>query len=532
MASNNNPWPLREAHALLKSLEGRPVDGPVVLETGYGPSGLPHIGTFAEVARTTFIRRAFRQLSDRPTELVAFSDDMDGLRKVPLNVPRREVIAAHLGKPLSSIPDPFEEDASFSDHMNRRLREFLTSFGFETSFRSSTECYGSGRFNEGLQLLLERVDAVLSIILPTLRSDSREGWSPFMVICPGCGRNLSTRVSAYHPERSSVSFVCDRATAEIPACGEGGEVSILDGHAKVGWKVDWALRWFTFGVHYEMYGKDLIESAQISKRIVKALGGTPPIGLFYEMFLDEDGKKISKSVGKGISVDGWQDYAPIESLLAFLYQNPRKAKRLHYDVIPQFTDQYLKQLSDWEEQDEEARRWNPSYFYFDPDGSRPRWQVGVNYSLVRNLVACMGKDDPEVVAGYLGRYDARIDEPDHRTLAAELVRGAIAYDREFEAPNRTLAPPPAEFVPAIRTLVAALRAQGDEEAEAEAEAVQGLVFDAARAHSIEAKDLFRTLYRGLIGQNRGPRFGSFALAMGLHEAADALDHLADESSTP
>ncbi len=530
--SKNQPWPLREATALLAHVEAlearglRSKDDPVLFETGYGPSGLPHIGTFAEVARTTFIRRAFRQISDRPTKLIAFSDDMDGLRKVPLNIPSPELVQPHIGKPLSSIPDPFQVDESYSAHMNRRLREFLDEFGFDYDFRSSTDMYKTGMFNESLSLLLERVDDVLAIILPTLRPQSREGWSPFMPVCPTCGRNLSTSVTGYHPQRNTVSFACDGGPgAKVDHCGARGEVSVLDGHAKVGWKVDWALRWFTFGISYEMYGKDLIESAQLSSRIVRALGGTPPIGLFYEMFLDEDGKKISKSIGKGISVDGWQEYAPVESLLAFLYQNPRKAKRLTWDTIPSFTDQYLKELSEWETQDDDGRLWNPSYFYFDQGVTRPAWNVAMNYSLVRNLVVCMGKDDPNVVLGYLERYDARVTDDEHAPLTKQLVHGAIAYDRNFEAANRTKQAPPVEVRPALLTLADKL-VEAAAAGERDPDALQSLAFHSARAHEVEPREMFVALYRGLIGQNRGPRFGGFMLALGLEEAAEALRGLA------
>jgi lysyl-tRNA synthetase class 1 len=409
--------------------------------------------------------------------------------------------------------------------MNCRLREFLDRFGFAYSFRSSTDQYRAGVFNESLSLLLRKVDDVLAIILPTLREESREGWSPFMPVCPSCGRNLSTSVTAYHPERDTLSFSCDGGRSDIASCGASGELSVHDGNVKVGWKVDWALRWFTFGIHYEMYGKDLIESAQLSAKIVRALGGEPPIGLFYEMFLDEDGKKISKSVGKGISVDGWEHYAPVESLLAFLYQNPRKAKRLTYDTIPQFTDQYLKQLADWEEQDAQGRLWNPSYFYFDQGAARPAWRVAVNYSLVRNLVVCMGKADPDVVMGYLQRYDDRVTDAEHARLAGQLVRGAIAYDREFEAGSRSKRPPDPSVRPALLALADAL-ADAAPRGERDPDALQTLAFDLARSHGVDPKDLFVAIYQGLIGQSRGPRFGGFMLALGLEEAATALRTLA------
>lgn len=521
------PWPTVEATALLAHVEGR-VDpaAPVLFETGYGPSGLPHIGTFAEVARTTFVRRAFEGLSGRRTHLVAFSDDMDGLRKIPLNVPDRERLLPHVGKPLSSIPDPFGTDASWSAHMNRRLREFLDRFGFDYEFRSSTEQYRSGVFDRGLRVLIERVDAILDIIRPTLRPENREFWSPFMVTCPSCGRNLTTTVLAYHRAEAEVDFACDggRSGDGIDGCGYTGRTSILGGLAKVGWKVDWALRWWTFGVHYEMYGKDLIESATLSCRIVLAMGGVPPLGYFYEMFLDEEGKKISKSVGKGISVDTWQQYAPVGALLAFLYQNPKQARRLHWDVIPQCTDHYLKQLSDWEGQDELQRRWNPSWFYFG--GQRPTWKVDIDYSLARNVAVCLGTGDEGAMTAYLTRYDARVSDADHSPLVSEIVKGALAYDRDFEAGRRTLSRPPAEVVPALLALAGALETAGAAGVTGAAE-VQGLAYEAARTTGVEPKALFLSIYRGLIGQDRGPRLGSFALTLGLADLARRLRALTE-----
>jgi lysyl-tRNA synthetase class 1 len=519
------PWPVLEAQALLQRVG---VDGgdPVMFETGYGPSGLPHIGTFAEVARTTFVRRAFEGLSSRPTKLVAFSDDMDGLRKVPLNVPDRERMSAHLGKPLSAIPDPFGGEGSWSDMMNGKLREFLDSFGFDYEFRSSTAQYRAGVFDRGLQILLDRVDEVLAVILPTLREENRDGWSPFMVICPSCGRNLCTTVTAYHPRDGEVSYRCDgRHSGGLPGCGREGRSTVMGGRAKVGWKVDWALRWFTFGIDYEMYGKDLIESATLSSRIVKVMGGRPPQGYFYEMFLDEDGKKISKSIGKGISVDTWQEYAPIGALLAFLYQNPKKARRLHWDVLPQVTDQYLAQLSEWEGQDEEARRWNPSFFYF-PRDRRPLWKVDLDYSLIRNLVVCMGTADPTATIRALRRYDARVDDAQHRALLEDLVRGALAYDRDFEASKRERRPPPANTVPALTALADALDL-AVVDGVTDRGVVQNLAYAAARSLGLDPKELFMAAYRGLIGQDRGPRFGSFALALGLSDTATRLRDLCD-----
>ncbi|MFP6592439.1 MAG: lysine--tRNA ligase, partial [Candidatus Latescibacterota bacterium] len=344
----SNAWPFAEAEQISK-LRSPSAERSVLFQTGYGPSGLPHIGTFAEVARTTFVQRAFEHTTGLSTRLQAYSDDMDGLRKVPLNVPNGDVIAPHLGKPLHAIPDPFGCCDSFSAHNNAKLREFLDAYGFDYEFKSSTEAYRAGELDAGLSLLLSKVDEVLKVILPTMREENREGWSPFFPICTTCGSINATRVTAYHPERDGVSYSCDREEKGYRGCGASGEVSVFGGAAKVGWKVDWAMRWFVYDVDYEMSGKDLIESVKLSSRIVRVLGKQPPAVLTYELFLDEEGKKISKSVGNGLSVDHWVDFAPIESLLFYLYQNPKRAKRLYWDVVPKAMDNYLESLRKWPE---------------------------------------------------------------------------------------------------------------------------------------------------------------------------------------
>ncbi|MCK6527132.1 lysine--tRNA ligase [Myxococcota bacterium] len=517
------PWPFVEAERLMEAVSGDAPGREVVFETGYGPSGLPHIGTFSEVARTTFVRRAFTHLTGRPSRLVAFSDDMDGLRKVPLNIPNPEVVRPHLGKPLTSVPDPFGTDASYADHMNRRLREFLDRFGFEYEFRSSTRQYRAGVFNEGLLRILERAQAVRSVIVPTLgggERERREDWSPFFPVCPSCGRVYTTRVTAYHPGRGSISFACDAVYAEFRGCGEAGEIPVTDGGTKVGWKVDWALRWWTFGVDYEMYGKDLIESAAASSRIVEILGGRPPVGSFYEMFLDESGQKISKSVGKGITVDSWLEYGPVGSLLHYLYQSPRKAKKLTYDAIPKAVDEYLDQLRRLPATPEAERPGIPAWFF--QEGEAPRWTSRLDWSLVRNLVACLGVHDEEVILGYLARYDPAISAPENEAMARSLVAGAIAFDRDFEAPHRSFRAPTGEEAPLLRAL--ADRIAGSEGQDADE--VQALSFDVAREAGVPPKVLFQAVYEGLLGQSRGPRLGSFVLALGRDEAVARLRALA------
>src|SRR5882724_8850295 len=339
-------WPYAEAERILQVF---PDAAPIRLETGYGPSGAPHIGTFAEVARTTWVAMALSDLraggaaaaaaTDPAWEIVVFSDDMDGLRKVPLNMPA--TLAEHLGKPLCDIPDPFGCHASYAHHNNALLCEMLDRYGFRYTFKASHDQYRGGVFDRGLRLILEKVEEVRGLILPTLHESKRAEWSPFFPICEACGRIYSTRVTGYHADRGTIDYACDVATGDRPGCGRAAEMSVEGGRLKVGWKVDWALRWFTLGVHYEMYGKDLIESADLSKKIVRILGGTPPVDSFYEMFLDETGSKISKSVGKGLTVDTWLTYAPRESMLLFLIKNPRKAKKLSWDVVARTVDEYL-----------------------------------------------------------------------------------------------------------------------------------------------------------------------------------------------
>jgi len=511
------PWPFVEAQKLLDSvLRGDDRPDEIVFETGFGPSGLPHVGTFGEVARTTFVRRALGSLSDVPTRLITFSDDMDGLRKVPLNVPRQDMLAEHLGRPLSAIPDPFDEAESYSAYMNDRLEQFLATFGFEHEFRSSTEAYRSGRFDEGLSRVLHHADEIAAAVVPTLGEERRKGWTPFFPICANCGRVYTTRVVSMNPKKDTLRYVCDGRFEGIHGCLFTDETPVTGGRVKVGWKVDWALRWYALGVHYEMYGKDLIESANLSKRIVKILGGRPPVGLFYEMFLDEQGQKISKKVGKGVTVDTWIRFAPVESLLLFMYHNPRKAKRLHYEVIPQYVDELLEHLRSYPSLPVEERTWSPMWYVQQPPAEPGAYHSRLDYSTIRNLVACLGTDDADVVKATLQRYDPDLDRD--RDRIDQLVRGAIAYDLERVAPHRSLRTPTAGEA----TLLVALADRVSASADADADALQSLVFDLARERDCKPKDLFRLVYETLLGQPRGPRFGPFTHVLGVPTMADKL----------
>jgi len=488
----------------------------VLFETGFGPSGLPHIGTFAEVARTTWVRQTFEHLTGQPTRLLAFSDDMDGLRKVPLNLPQPEMLARHLGKPLHAIPDPFGECASYSDYMNDKLKEFLDAYGFDYEFQSSRDAYARGDFDEGLTIVLEKVEEVRALIVPTLREEKREGWSPFFPVCPECGSVYATRVTGYHPQRRSLDFVCDAPVGEVKGCGASRELSVLGGHAKVNWKVDWALRWFTYGVDYEMYGKDLIDSARLSGRIVRLMGKQPPVGLTCELFLDEEGRKISKSVGRGLTVDAWTQYAPIESLLYYIYQNPRRARRLFWDVVPKCVDDYLEALRRYPEVLEEDRPEQAVWHIGDRGREVPAYGAQVDFSMVNNLISALGSDSAGLLVDYLERYDPRALK--FREVTQSLVEKGLNYYRDFVLPNKKFRQPTEEE----RALLSRMRERLAAADGADEEKLQAIPFDLAREAGVEPKDLFRAFYEVVLGQERGPRFGSFVKLVGRERVLEML----------
>jgi lysyl-tRNA synthetase class 1 len=507
-------WPYEQAEAVLDRFGDRSC---ILFETGYGPSGLPHIGTFCEVARTSWVRQALSEL--RPglrTELYAFSDDVDGLRKVPLNLTeeQRRGLEPHLGRPLCDIPDPFGCCASYADHNNGELRRMLDRYGFSYEFKSSRERYRSGAFNDGLRAILRHVEEIRALILPTLSPEKREGWSPFIPICGSCGRLYSTRVIAYLPEAEALRYRCEREAAGGAGCGNEAETSVLDGRVKVGWKVDWALRWFVFGVHYEMYGKDLIESADLSGRIVRLLGGEPPVPFFYEMFLDESGSKISKSVGKGITVETWLRYAPPESLALFLFRNPRKARRLSWEAISRSVDEYLE-LLDARYDPAAPEGTAPELRFIDPDLPEEHpYRYGVSFAMLLNLVATVGGDDVDLVARYVHDYRGR--HAGSEPFLRQLVGGAIRFHREARLP----ATPPPRFTVEERTFLAAMA--GFLEPDRGEEEIQAGAFDLARRHGLDPRAAFAVLYRALSGQEHGPRFGPFVRLVGRERARAAL----------
>ncbi len=508
-------WPYEEARKLLaRYAAAPPAKGHVLFETGYGPSGLPHIGTFNEVLRTTMVRHAFEALSDVPTRLIAFSDDMDGLRKVPDNVPNQAMLAAHLGKPLTRIPDPFGAYDSFAHHNNAMLRQFLDRFGFDYEFLSATECYTSGRFDDALRLVLRHYDAIMGVMLPTLRAERQATYSPVLPIDPATGVVLQVPVEVVDADAGTIRYTASDGSAVT--------ASALGGAAKLQWKVDWAMRWVALGVDYEMSGKDLIDSVVQSSRICRILGARPPEGFNYEMFLDEHGEKISKSKGNGLSLDQWLTYGPEESLGYFAYREPKRAKQLHIGVIPRAIDDYWKSVADYPAQGLAQQLGNPVHHIHD--GQVPSEPLPVSFGLLLNLVGVIGEADRQVVWDYLRAYRPGADHP---ALDA-LIGHAIAYHRDYVAPTLQRRAPTAKEAAALRDLDDRLAALA--ESDDLAAAAQNEVYEVGKVHygQERLRDWFRTLYETLLGSEQGPRMGSFIALYGLENSrrliGEALAH--------
>ena len=488
----------------------------VVLETGYGPSGLPHMGTFGEVARTTMVRTAFRALTDDaiPTRLISFSDDMDGLRKVPPGLPNSHLLEASLDRPLTVVPDPFGTHQSFGHHNNARLRAFLDGFGFEYEFVSATDCYRSGRFDETLLKALERFDAIQKIMLPSLGEERRATYSPFLPISPRTGKVLQVPTLERHVERGTIVFRDEDGTlTEVPVTGGG---------VKMQWRPDWAMRWTALGVDYEMSGKDLIDSQRLSNQVCKVLGGVPPEGFNYELFMDENNQKISKTKGNGLTMEEWLRYGAPESLAYYMFQSPRSAKRLFFDVIPKAADEYLQQLDAFNRKKAEGEG--------APDLNNPAWHVHggappdkgspVSFSLMLNLVSAANASDKAILWGFLSRYIPGAT-PATEPLLDRLADYAMNYYEDFVRPSKAFRAPDARDRTALEALAAQLKALP---ADADAETIQNVVFEVGKEAGYEPlRTWFGTLYEVLLGQSQGPRFGSFAAIFGLDRTVALIE---------
>jgi lysyl-tRNA synthetase, class I len=534
-AETSKAWPFEEARKVVERLK-RLEDKEVIFETGYGPSGLPHLGTFGEVARTSMVRHAFRILTgDRvKTKLIAFSDDMDGLRKVPDNIPNRDLILPHLGKPLTQVPDPFGEFGSFAEHNNARLRAFLDQFGFEYEFMSSTETYKSGRFDKALLRMLDCFDEVQAIMLPSLRQERAATYSPFLPIHPRTGVVVQAPVLAHDAAAGTIRW-------RDPATGEEFETPVTGGHCKLQWKPDWAMRWYALGVDYEMAGKDLIDSVKLSSRIARVLGANPPAGFNYELFLDEDGQKISKTKGNGLTIEQWLAYAGPESLSLFMFQRPTAAKRLYFDVIPRTVDDYLGFLEAYPRQAWKERLGNPVWHIHSGAPPEPealtRGEPGsaaVSFAMLLNLVAVANTEDPAVLWGFLRRYSPSASPETHPRLDS-LVRYAVAYFRDFVAPKKRYREPD-DVERSVLMQISSELSQLPKDASADE--IQHALYDIARpipryqdysakgataARPGVSNEFFNMVYAVLLGENQGPRLGSFIAIYGLDETRNLID---------
>jgi len=515
-AQVSKAWPFDEARKLLKRFPAGKQGAPVLFETGYGPSGLPHIGTFQEVLRTTLVRRAYEVLSGgAPTRLVAFSDDMDGLRKVPDNVPNQGLLAAHLGHPLSRIPDPFGRFESFAHHNNAMLREFLDRFGFDYEFVSASDRYNTGGFDNALRGVLRNFAAIMGIMLPTLREERRQTYSPVLPISPTTGQVLQVPVTVVDAERGIVRF--HDLGAEVEHC-------VLGGHAKLQWKVDWAMRWVALGVDYEMCGKDLTDSVTQSGKIAQVLGGRRPEGLIYELFLDERGEKISKSKGNGLTIEQWLTYGSEESLGFYLYREPKSAKQLHVGIIPRAVDEYWQFREKLPAQPVEQQLGNAVWHLLRANGAAGGEggdaggegdRLPVSYGLLLNLVGVLGAQATrDQVWSYLANYVADADPAAHPALD-NLVGKALAYNRDFIAPQLRRRAPEANEVAALIALDEELAALPETAA---ADELQNIVYEIGKDPHFafeQLRDWFKALYETLLGSSQGPRMGSFIALYGV-----------------
>jgi lysyl-tRNA synthetase, class I len=510
-AMTSKAWPFEEARRLLKRYEkGPPEKGHVLFETGYGPSGLPHLGTFGEVSRTTMIRRAFEIISDIPTRLICFSDDLDGMRKIPDNVPRQDMLKEHVQKPLTSVPDPFGEYPSFGDHNNAMLRRFLDTFGFEHEFVSATQFYRSGAFDAVLLRAVERYDDIMAIMMASLREERQQTYSCFLPISPISGRVLYVPMKEVNAKDGTITFA-----------GEDGRdctLPVTGGNVKLQWKPDFGARWAALGVDFEMYGKDHSTNTPIYDGICEVLGGRKPEHFTYELFLDAQGQKISKSKGNGLSVDEWLAYAATESLSYFMYLKPKTAKRMHFDVIPKAVDEYNQQLRAFPDQDTAAQLNNPVFHIHGRDV--PASHMVVSFAMLLNLASVAGAQDKATLWGFIRRYAPDATPQTHADLDAA-AGFAVRYYNDFVKPAKVFRAPTEAEHAALADLAARLR---DWQGGADADALQTLVFAVGKAHGFEPlRDWFTALYEVLLGASQGPRFGGFIALYGVQETVALIE---------
>ena len=508
-------WPFLEAVKIIERFGGlnnflKPNKNFILFETGYGPSGLPHIGTFGEVVRTSMVRNAFNSIIDCPTKLITFSDDMDGLRKVPDNVPKKNILENYLGLPLTSIPDPFEKFESFGEHNNAKLKYFLDQFEFDYDFVSSTKKYKSGDFDKTLKLILENYEKIISIILPTLRNERQKTYSPFLPISPYSGKVLQVKIEEYRPNSNSVVFI-------DPDNNKLTEIEITGGNCKLQWKVDWAMRWMALDVDYEMCGKDLIESVDLASKICKLLNKKAPVNLIYEMFLDEKGEKISKSVGNGISVDQWLRYASQESLSLFMFHKPKSAKKLFFDIIPKSVDEYFTFLDKFYQTNDLDKFNNPVWHIHS--GKPPKINSDINFNTLINLVGACNSTDKKIIWNFLTKYDEKIIYEENSKID-NLIQYAINYYIDFVLPQKKYAKIDENNKKIFEDLYSYL---SNTNSNISSEEIQTEIYNIGKKHfHSNLRDFFKTVYQVLLGQNEGPRLGSFVKLFGIKETCELI----------
>jgi len=505
-----NAWPFIEAKKILRERKNFiEKKGKIILQTGYGPSGLPHIGTFGEVARTTMVVNALNQLTDLPKEIITFSDDMDGLRKIPENVPNKEILSDNLHKPLTSVPDPFEKFKSFGEHNNEMLKKFLNKFKFNYDFKSSTELYKSGYFNSTLEIILENYQSIMEIVMPTLGKERQKTYSPFLPICPDTGVVLEIPVLEINKDKFKIIFDNN---------GKKLEVSILNGDCKLQWKVDWAMRWYALDVDFEMYGKDLIESAILSSKIIRLLGKNNPSGFAYELFLDEKGEKISKSKGNGITIDQWLEYASPESLSLFMYQNPKRAKKLYREIVPKAVDEYLDFIEKGKTQNELQLLMNPVWHVHN--GEMPKEKIIMTFSMLLNLVETSNADTKELLWKFVKKYKKNIIENKY-PIFDNLISYAIKYFNDVIKQKKQYKKPNIDEKIALQALIKTLENCNDKMTPEE---IQTKIYSAGKenGYSENLRDWFKLIYEVVFGDENGPRMGFFISFFGVKETKQLI----------
>ena len=505
-----NSWPFVEAKKILRERK-KHIDqkGKIILQTGYGPSGLPHIGTFGEVARTSMVVNALNYLTDIPKEIITFSDDMDGLRKVPENIPNKDELKDYLHKPLTDIPDPFKKFKSYGDHNNEMLKNFLNKFNFNYTFKSSTELYKSGFFNPALKIILKNYKEIMNIILPTLGKDRQKTYSPFLPVCPETGVVLEIPVLEIDEKNWKIVFENN---------GNKLEKSILDGNCKLQWKVDWAMRWFAIDVDFEMYGKDLIESAILSTKIIKLLGKSNPSGFAYELFLDEKGEKISKSKGNGITIDQWLKYASPESLSLFMYQNPKRAKKLYKEIVPKAVDEYLEFIDKGKNQNDLELLLNPAWHVHN--GNMPKEKLIMSFSMLLNLVETSNAETKELLWKFVKKYKSNISKKDY-PIFDSLIEYAIKYFNDVIKQNKKYKKPNENEIKALKALINVLDKCNDQ---MQPEEIQTQIYTVGKENGYKEnlRDWFKLIYEVVFGDENGPRMGFFISFFGVNETKQLI----------